>query len=83
MKANKDMIPLKEFAKRAGVPYTTIMDWAKAGRIKGVEFEETPLGKYWTAPEASLKGLQRPKVGRPPKAKPPAAKPRGPKREKR
>lgn len=59
------MIPLKEFAAAAGVPYTTIIRWAKANRIKGAVFVETPIGGYWMAPKEALGTLERPKIGRP------------------
>jgi len=61
------MIPLKEFAAAAGIPYTTIIRWAKTNRIKGAVFVETPIGGYWMAPKEALGTLERPKIGRPPK----------------
>jgi hypothetical protein len=65
----KGMIPIKEFAKRVGVPYTTVMYWVKGGRIKGAVFEEAPTGGYWLIPEAAAEKIERPKLGRPPKPK--------------
>jgi len=59
------MVPIKEFAKQMGVPYTTLMDWVKAGRVKGAMFEEAPTGGYWLIPESAAKTLERPKLGRP------------------
>jgi hypothetical protein len=59
------MIPLKEFARAAGVPYTTVIRWAKADRIRGAVFVETPIGGYWMAPKEALATLERPKIGRP------------------
>jgi predicted site-specific integrase-resolvase len=70
----KGMLPLKEFANLAAVPYTTLMDWVRAGRIKGAIFEETPVGGYWLVPESAAKTLERPKLGRPLKAKTAAGK---------
>jgi len=61
----KGMIPIKEFAKRVGVPYTTMMYWVKTGKIKGAIFEEAPTGGYWLIPEYAANNLQRPKLGRP------------------
>jgi hypothetical protein len=63
----KDMMPLKEFAAAAGIPYTTVIRWAKSGRIKGVTYRDTPIGRYWMVPRGALDALERPKVGRPPK----------------
>ena len=71
MKKGK-MVPAKQFASLAGVPYTTLMDWLKAGRVKGARFVEapTPTGGYWLIPESAAEGLERPKIGRPRKVKP-------------
>jgi hypothetical protein len=66
--SGKTMMPLKEFAAAAGIPYTTMIRWVKADRIKGAIFVETPIGGYWMAPKEALKTLERPKIGRPPKA---------------
>lgn len=63
------MLPIKDFAKLVGVPYTTVMYWVKSGRIKGAVFEKTPTSGYWLIPEAAANNLERPKVGRPPKSK--------------
>ena len=63
-------LPLKEFAELVGVPYTTMMDWVKAGRVEGARFQEapTPTGGYWLVPESAANKLKRPKKGRPRKA---------------
>jgi hypothetical protein len=68
----QNMLPLKEFAGLVKVPYTTLMDWVKGGRIKGAVFKETPVGGYWLVPESAAKELERPRLGRPPK--PPSEK---------
>ncbi|MGH9763215.1 MAG: hypothetical protein ACREDR_19190 [Blastocatellia bacterium] len=69
------MLPIKEFAKLVGVPYTTVMYWVKGGRIKGAVFEEAPTGGYWLIPEAAANNLERPKLGRPRKQAAPEKKP--------
>ena len=68
--AVKSMIPLREFAGRAGVPYSTVVRWCQQGRIKGAILNETPAAvSYWMVPEAALDDLERPRQGRPPKPK--------------
>ena len=64
----KTMIPLREFARRAQVPYSTLVRWCQQGRIKGAVLRQTPASTtYWMVPETALDHLERPKTGRPAK----------------
>ena len=64
----KGMILLKEFSRRSGVPYPTLVRWVREGRIPGALMETSPTGSFWVVPESALKTWERPKLGRPPKA---------------
>jgi len=66
----RDMVPLKEFAEQVDIPYTTLIRWVKAGKVKGARFQPAPtaVGGYWLVPESAANNLPRPRLGRPPKA---------------
>lgn len=64
------MLTAKEFARRAGITYPTIMRWLKAGIVPGAKLMEgTPFGNYWQIPIGSLSKVQKRKPGPKPKAK--------------
>jgi hypothetical protein len=52
----------KQFAKKMGVHYRTVLNWLDAGLIAGAERKSSIIGEYWEVPESALK-MDRPKMG--------------------
>jgi predicted transcriptional regulator len=67
-KRKEEMLTAKEFAKRAGVTYPTVLSWLKSQRIPGAILkEDTRFGKYWDIPASSLLKVKKQKTGPKPK----------------
>lgn len=59
-----EMLTARQFAKRAGVAYPTVMKWLKENLIPGAEIKQNPqFGKYWDIPASSLKSVAKRKPG--------------------
>jgi hypothetical protein len=59
-----EMLTARQFAKRAGVAYPTVMKWLKENLIPGAEIKKSPqFGKYWDIPATSLKSVAKRKPG--------------------
>ena len=64
------MLTAKQFAKRAGVAYPTVMKWLRENIIPDANLiTESPLGNYWQIPVTSLDAVEKRKPGPKPKAK--------------
>lgn len=64
------MLTAKQFAKRAGVAYPTVMKWLRESIIPGANLiTESPLGTYWQIPVTSLDAVEKRKPGPKPKPK--------------
>lgn len=62
------MLTAKEFARRAGITYPTIMRWLKSGLVPGAKLMEgTPFGTFWQIPATSLDKVQKQRPGPKPK----------------
>lgn len=58
------MLTARQFAKRAGVAYPTVMKWLKENLIPGAEIKTSPqFGKYWDIPATALKSVAKRKPG--------------------
>ena len=56
-----------EFAEKRGIPYQTVVRWARKNLIPGVKITEFGKFKVYMIPEESLHTFERPKTGRPKK----------------
>ncbi|MDQ3012865.1 MAG: hypothetical protein M3X11_19425 [Acidobacteriota bacterium] len=64
------MLTARQFSKRAGVSYPTVMKWLKAGLVPEAKLNEnTPLGTYWEIPVTSVGKVEKEKPGPKPKLK--------------
>ena len=68
-KENDQMITPKEWGKKHGVPYNTVLNWCKRGWIQGAVKTELPSGSYFSIPAdapkpdaATLKRGRRAKI---------------------
>lgn len=58
------MLTARQFAKRAGVAYPTVIKWLKENLIPGAEMKRSPqFGNYWDIPADSLKSVAKRKPG--------------------
>lgn len=55
-----------EFAEKRGIPYQTVVRWAREKLIPGVKVTEFGKFKVYMIPEEALHTFDRPKTGRPP-----------------
>lgn len=63
------MLTARQFAKRAGVAYPTVMKWLKENLIPGAELvTDGRFGPYWDIPATSLSKVAKRKPGPKPKA---------------
>lgn len=64
------MLTARQFAKRAGVSYATVMKWLRADIIPGAELvTDGRFGPYWDIPATSLSKVQKRKPGPKPRKK--------------
>lgn len=61
------MLTAVQFAKEAGLSYTTVMKWLRSSRIAGAEKKTDQRGDYWEIPASAL-AIERRRPGRKPKA---------------
>ena len=54
-----------EFAEKRGIPYQTVVRWARKKLIPGVKITEFGKFKVYMIPEEALDTFERPKTGRP------------------
>lgn len=60
----RETLTARQFAKRAGVAYATVMKWLKENLIPGAKIKNSPqFGKYWDIPASSLKKVAKRKPG--------------------
>ncbi len=64
-----------EFAEKRGIPYQTVVRWARKRLIPGVKVTEFGKFKVYMIPEDAVLTFERPKTGRPKKAATPTKKP--------
>ncbi|MGH9839955.1 MAG: hypothetical protein ACREEM_14320 [Blastocatellia bacterium] len=55
-----------EFAEKRGIPYQTVVRWARQKLIPGVKVTEFGKFKIYMIQEEALHAFDRPKTGRPP-----------------
>jgi hypothetical protein len=63
-KETPEMLTARQFAKRAGVAYPTVIKWLKENLIPGAEMKKSvQFGNYWDIPATSLKSVTKRKPG--------------------
>jgi hypothetical protein len=67
-KGKEEMLTAREFARRKGVTYPTVMAWLRSALIPGAELKTDPrFGTYWEIPASSLDKVEKQRTGPKPK----------------
>lgn len=55
-----NLLSAAEVAERLQVPYSVVTNWCRKGQMPGAQL----IARSWVIPESSLKGFERPAMGR-------------------